>query len=96
MAITKATEINKVEVVQKWIIQVASDIVITEDDVEISRSRHRTSIVPFSSLVDADGVFTHTATDISGEDAQVQAIANAVWIDDVKEGYKTWYEAQGN
>tara|TARA_R110002126_G_scaffold29362_1_gene97071 strand:- start:255 stop:548 length:294 start_codon:yes stop_codon:yes gene_type:complete len=95
MAITKATEINKVEVVQKWIIQVASDIVITEDDVEISRSRHRTSIVPFSSLVDADGVFTHTPTDISGEDAQVQAIANAVWIDDVKEGYKTWYEAQG-
>ena len=94
MAITKATEINKVEVVQKWIIQVASDIVITEDDVEISRSRHRTSIVPFSSLVDTDGVFTHTATDISGEDASVQAIANAVWTDAVKAAYKTWAEAQ--
>ena len=94
MAITKATEIAKVEVVQKWVIQVATDTFILEDDVEISRSRHRTSIVPFSSLVDTDGVFTHTATDISGEDASVQAIANAVWTDAVKAAYKTWVEAQ--
>lgn len=95
MAITKATEIAKVEVVQKWVIQVASDIVITEDDVEISRSRHRTSIVPFSSLVDADGAWTHTATDISGEESSVQAITNAAWTDAVKASYKTWAEAQG-
>jgi hypothetical protein len=95
MAITKSIEIAKVEVVQKWVIQVATDTVILEDDVEISRSRHRTSIVPFSSLVDTDGVFTHTATDISGEDASVQAIANAVWTDAVKAAYKTWAEAQG-
>ena len=95
MAITKATEIAKVEVVQKWVIQVATDTVILEDDVEISRSRHRTSIVPFSSLVDADGAWTHTATDISGEDASVQAVANAVWTDTVKNNYKTWAEAQG-
>ena len=94
MAITKATEIAKVEVVQKWVIQVATDTVILEDDVEISRSRHRTSIVPFSSLVDGD-TWTHTATDISGEDASVQAIANAVWTDAVKASYKTWAEAQG-
>jgi hypothetical protein len=94
MAITKSTEIAKVEVVQNWVIQVAIDTVILEDDVEISRSRHRTSIVPFSSLVDADGVFTHTATDISGEATEVQAIANAVWTDAVKASYKTWAEAQ--
>jgi len=93
MAITKATEIAKVEVVQKWVIQVATDTVILEDDVEISRSRHRTSIVPFSSLVDGD-TWTHTATDISGEDASVQAIANAVWTDAVKASYKTWAESQ--
>ena len=94
MAITKATEIAKVEVVQKWVIQVATDTFILEDDVEISRSRHRTSIVPFSSLVDGDDKWTHTATDISGEDASVQAIANAVWTDAVKAAYKTWAEAQ--
>ena len=94
MAITKSIEIAKVEVVQKWIIQVATDTVILEDDVEISRSRHRTSIVPFSSSVDGD-TWTHTATDISGEDASVQAIANAVWTDAVKASYKTWAESQG-
>ena len=95
MAITKSTEIAKVEVVQKWVIQVAIDTVILENDVEISRSRHRTSIVPFSSLVDADGAWTHTATNISGEEASVQAIANAVWTDAVKASYKTWAENQG-
>ena len=93
MAITKATEIAKVEVVQKWVIQVATDTFILEDDVEISRSRHRTSIIPFSSLVDGD-TWTHTDTDISGEDASVQAIANAVWTDAVKAAYKTWAEAE--
>jgi len=95
MAITKTKEIAKVEVVRKWTIQVATDTVIKEDDVEISRSRDRTSIVPFSSLVDADGNWTHTDTDISGQDASVQAIANAVWTDAVKASYKTWAEALG-
>ena len=95
MAIAKATEIAKVEVVQKWIIQVATDTVILEDDVEISRSRHRTSIVPFSSLVNSDDGWTHTATDISNEEASVQAEANAVWTETVKNNYKVWAEAQG-
>jgi hypothetical protein len=93
MAITKTTEIPKIEVVQKWVIQVATDTVIKEDDVEIGRSRDRTSIVPFSSSVDGD-TWTHTATDISGEEASVQAIANAVWTDAVKAAYKTWAETQ--
>ena len=94
MAITKETEIAKIEVVQSWTVQVATDTVIKEDDVEISRSRHRHVLAPFSSSVDGD-TWTHTATDISGEDASVQAIANAVWTDAVKEAYKTWAENQG-
>jgi hypothetical protein len=39
-------------------------------DTEIGRSRHRHVLVPFTSSKDADGNWTHTATDISGEDAQ--------------------------
>jgi hypothetical protein len=93
MAITKSIEIAKVEVVQKWAVQVATDTVILEDDVEISRSRHRHVLTPFTSSVDGD-TWTHTDTDISGEDASVQAIANAVWTDAVKAAYKTWAEAQ--
>ena len=94
MAITKSTEIQKIEVVGNWNIQIAQDTVITEDNSEIGRSRHRHVLQPFSSTVDGD-TWTHTATDISGEDASVQAIANAVWTDAVKASYKTWAEAQG-
>jgi hypothetical protein len=51
-------------------------------------------LVPFSSSKDSDGKWTHTATDISGEDASVQAIANAAWTDTVKANYKTFTESQ--
>ena len=44
----------------------------------------------------ADVFWTHTATDISGEAASVQAIATAAWTDDVKAAYKAMREAQGS
>jgi len=94
MAITKEAVIEKIEVVGTWNVQVATDTVIKEDGTEISRSRHRHVLQPFTSSKDADGAWTHTATDISGEDASVQAIANAVWTDTVKANYKTFVEAQ--
>ena len=94
MAITKSIEIPKIEVVQTWNIQVAKDTVIKEDGTEIGRSRHRHVLQPFTSSVDGD-TWTHTATDITGEEASVQAIANAVWTDAVKEAYKDWAENQG-
>ena len=93
MAITKSIEIPKIEVVASWNIQVATDTVIKEDDVVIGKSRHRHVLQPFSSSVDGT-TWTHTATDISGEDASVQAIANAVWTDTVKANYKTFVENQ--
>ena len=93
MAITKEAVIEKIEVVQSWNVQVATDTVIKEDDVEISRSRHRHVLTPFTSSVDGD-TWTHSATDITGEEASVQAIANVVWTDTVKAAYKTWAESQ--
>ena len=94
MAITKEIVVSKIEVVNIWAIQVATDTVIKEDSTEIGRSRHRHVLKPFTSSKDADDKWTHSATDISGEVASVQAIANAVWTDDVKAAYKTWAEAQ--
>ena len=96
MAITKEAVIEKIEVVGNYkAIQIATDTVIKEDGTEISRSRHRHVLHPISgSKKDADDNWTHTATDISGEDASVQAIANAAWNDTVKAAYKTWAEAQ--
>lgn len=98
MAITKESEVPKIEVVGVWNIQVATDTVIKEDGTEISRSRHRHTLVPFVSTYTEDSdskkTWTHTDTNISGEEASVQAIANAVWTDAVKASYKTWAEAQ--
>jgi len=94
MAITKEAVIEKIEVVSSWHIQVATDTVIKEDGTEISRSRHRHVLQPFVSRKDSDDKWTHTATDISGEDSAVQAIANAAWTDTVKANYKTFTEAQ--
>ena len=94
MAITKSTEIPKIEVVNVWNIQVATDTVIKEDGTEISRSRHRHVLVPCTSSKDSDDKWTHTDTDISSETTEVQAIANAAWTDDVKAAYKTWAETR--
>ena len=41
----------------------------------------------------ADASWAHNATDISGEAASVQAIANAAWTDSVKNAYKSMREA---
>ena len=81
MAITKTTKIEKIEVVGDYkAVQVATDTVIKEDGTEISRSRHRHVLYP--------------DMDISGEHAEVQAIANAAWTDDVKAAWKTFKDNQ--
>ncbi|MDA7809691.1 hypothetical protein N8970_00645 [bacterium] len=95
MALTEETIQDKIEIVGTWNIQVRTAVVIKRDGTEISRSFSRHILVPFNSSKDADDNWTHTATDISGEDASVQAIANAAWNDTVKAAYKTWVENQG-
>ena len=95
--LTKEIEYDKIEVVNTWNIQVRKATKIMEEQAdgskkEMSRSFHRHVLIPFSSNKDSDGKWTHTATDISGEDATVKAIATAAWTDDVKTAYKTWRE----
>lgn len=83
MAITKEIKVEKIEVVGQYkAVQVATDTIIKEDDKEISRSRHRHVI--------------HPDMDISSEDAEVQAVANAVWTDEVKSAWATFKENQNN
>tara|TARA_B100000941_G_scaffold267598_1_gene223648 strand:- start:808 stop:1101 length:294 start_codon:yes stop_codon:yes gene_type:complete len=94
MTIKKEVQIGKIEIVSGWNVQVATDTIIKEDDIEISRTRHRHVIVPFTSMQDKDEKWTHTDTDISKEDAKVQAVCNAIWTDAVKAEYKTFTEAQ--
>ena len=77
MAITKETQIGKIEVVGKYkSVQVRTDIVVMEDGEELSRKYHRHALAP-------DAVIT-------GEHTEVQAVCNAVWTDEVKAAYETF------
>ena len=85
MAITKTTEIGQVEVTSIFKhVQVRTDTIIKEDGNELSRSYHR-HVLHCGSL---DGSDNLVDTVISGEDAEVQAIANAVWTDAIKNAWK--------
>ena len=84
MALTKTTENDKIEVAHKWNVQVRTVTIVKEDDTELSRSYHRKIVVP-GSLDESDNLVD---TDISGEDADVQAICNAAWTTQVKADYK--------
>ena len=97
--ITKEYENDKIEVVSPWNIQVRKATKVMEEQAdgskkEMTRSFHRHVLQPFKSVKGEDGKWTHTATDISGEDASVQAIANAAWTDSVKTAYKAFRETQ--
>jgi len=83
MAITKTLVNDKIEVVNKWNIQVRSATVIKEDGKELTRTFHRKVITP-GTLDDSDNLVN---TNISGEDADVQAICNAAWTSQVKTDY---------
>ena len=89
MAITKTTENDKIEVVNKWNIQVRTATIIKEDGVELTRSFHRKVLVP-GTLDSSDNL---VATNISGEDADVQAICNAAWTSQVKTDFTAFLVA---
>jgi len=97
--ITKEYENDKIEVVSTWNIQVRKATKIIEEQSdgskkELTRSFERHVLQPFNSVKGSDDKWTHTATDLSGEDADVKAVATAVWTDTVKANYKTFRESQ--
>ena len=84
MALTKTTENDKIEVTQRWNVGVRNATVIKEDGVELSRSFHRKVLTP-GTLDASDNLVD---TELSSEDADVQAICNAAWTTQVKADYK--------
>ena len=81
MALTKETQIGKIEVVGKYkSVQVRTDTVVIEDGEELSRKYHRHVLNP-------DSVITN-------EHSEVQAVCNAVWTQDVKDAYATFKAEQ--
>jgi len=87
MALTERFENDKIEVVGQYkTVQVRRATVIEKDGVEVTRSFHRHALT-CGSIDESDNFVD---TDISGEDADVQAICNAAWTTDVKNSYKTF------
>jgi len=88
MAIVKTTEEDKIEVIgEARDIQVRTATVLKEDGVELARTFHRHTVECITSSHDGSS-WTHADTDISGESAEVQGIATAVWTTAAKNAKK--------
>jgi hypothetical protein len=73
MALTEKTIIDKIEVIENSSIQVRTATVIEKDGSELTRTFHRHVLAP--------------GADVSNEDVKVQAIANAIWTEEVIAAY---------
>ena len=89
MALTKEIIVDKIEVLEMGQVQVRTATRVLEDGTELSSSFHRHVVVPSTK---ASGSWADT--DISGEDARVQAIATATWTSAVKTAYQENWDAQ--
>jgi len=89
MALTETQENDKIEVTQRWNVGVRNATIIKKDGVELTRSFHRKVLTP-GTLDASDNLVD---TDISGEDADVQAICNAAWTSQVKTDYTAFLVA---
>jgi hypothetical protein len=73
MALIEKSIVDKIEVLESNSIQVRTANIIEKDGVEIARTFHRHVVNP--------------SNDISGEDPKVQAIASAVWTEEIIAAY---------
>ena len=100
MALTKETVVDKIEVLEMGQVQVRTATRVLEDGTQLSQSFHRHVLAPSVKtgevINDAREVVTEGTwgdTDISGEDARVQAIATATWTSAVKTAYQEQQDA---
>ena len=89
MALTKETVVDKIEVLEMGQVQVRTATRVLEDGAVLSSSFHRHVVEPSTKTGD-----TWADTDISGEDARVQAVATATWTSAVKTAYQEMIDAQ--
>jgi hypothetical protein len=79
MALTEKIEIDRIEVVGGWNIQVRQATVVERDGAFVARTFHRWVLNP--------------DMDISDQEQKVQDIANAAWTPEVIAAYKAQQEA---
>ena len=85
MALAESIEYDKIEVVGQYkAVQVRQKNVIKKDGVEIASNYQRYVLHP-GTLDASDNLVD---TDLSGQPAEVSAIATAAWTTDVKAAWK--------
>ena len=85
MALTESIEYDKIEIVGIYkAVQVRKATVIKKDGTEMARSFER-YVLQAGTLDDSDNLVD---TDLSAQPAEVSAICNAAWTDDVKAAWK--------
>ena len=89
MALTESQENDKIEVVNRWNVQVRTATIIKKDGKELTRSFHRKVLTP-GTLDASDNL---VETNLSSEDADVKAIAEAAWTSQVKTDYTAFLVA---
>jgi hypothetical protein len=82
MALTEKIEIDRIEIVQDWNIQVRQATIIEKDGVFVSKTFHRWILTPDS--------------DIMNQEQKVKDICNTAWTDDVKARYNKFKIEQAN
>jgi hypothetical protein len=80
MALTERTEVDQIEIVQQWNIQVRQATIIEKDGEQVARTFHRWVLNP--------------DMDISDQEQKVQDIANAAWTPEVRQAYETFKAEQ--
>jgi archaellum component FlaF (FlaF/FlaG flagellin family) len=80
MSLTKTTTVDQITVQENGTVLYREATRIIEDGNEISKSYHRSSLVP--------------EQDLTGVPANVVAICNTAWTDEVKTAYRAMVEAQ--
>jgi hypothetical protein len=80
MALTENKNIDQIEIVGDWYVQVRQATVVERDGQFVARTFHRWVLTPDS--------------DISGQEQKVQDICNAAWTDEVKSAYETFKAEQ--
>jgi len=80
MTITKETAIDQITVTENGIILYREATCIMEDEKELSKTYHRTSLTPNQ--------------DLTGVPANVVAYCNVAWTDEVIAAYKAALESK--
>ena len=78
--LTENTNIDQIEIVRDWNIQVRQATIIERDGEFVSRTFHRWVLTP--------------DMDISSQEQKVKDIANAAWTPEVRQAYETFKAEQ--